>query len=437
MTINNQRMVRGCIKCCLATLAMMPAGAQAITVEPYGTVDNLISALLAPGFTPVPGTASVSEDQPNMIGYFSGGADSVGFDQGVLLTTGSIFNAPGPNTSGSASGGGAQSSISFSFVANSPGISWNYVFGSEEYEEYVNSSFNDIFSLSVNGVNIALIPGTSDTVAINSVNQFLNTEYYRSNTNGAIDLQYDGLTTVLKASLSGLVPGEEYDISFLITDVGDSAFDSGVFIESGSVAFDGATFETPLLPDPPVPGGDTTAPWVFPEVFNPDPVFVWWYDPDVAIGYIYNVANPTGPLFDQYTAPALPFNVDYELYSSGDGGLTYDVVMATIFPNTPYDFISPLASFAIKGINTDNMLDPLDQTVFVAGISFDQVGLVSVTQTPIVQFVPDVQDVPGPLPILGIGAAFGWSRKLRRRQRQLVSSAPVQEGIAETVAKQV
>jgi len=410
-------LAQGLFKGCLAMLALAPIGAQAITVESYGTVDNLISALLAPGFTLVPGSASVSEDQSDMIGYFSGGADSVGFGQGVLLTTGSILNAPGPNNSGSATGSGTQSSISFSFVANSPGISWNYVFGSEEYEEYVNSSFNDFFSLSVNGANIALIPGTSDPVAINSVNQFLNTEYYRSNENGAIDLQYDGLTTVLQASIGGLEPGETYNISFLISDVGDSAFDSGVFIESGSVAFDGATPERPLLPTPPAPGGPTTAPWVFPEVINTDPDFVWWYDPDVAIGYIYNVADPNGPLFDQYIAPALPFNTDYQLYASGDGGLTYEVLMATIFPNTPYDFTSPLASFAIKGINIGNMLDPLDQTAFLAGISFDSIGPVSVTQTPLVQFVPDPVPIPGPLPILGIGGAIGWSRQLRRKLR--------------------
>jgi hypothetical protein len=190
-----------------------------------------------------------------------------------------------------------------------------------------------------------------------------------------------------------------------------------VFIESGSVAFDGATPESPLLPTPPAPGGPTTAPWVFPEVINTDPGFVWWYDPDVAIGYIYNVADPNGPLFDQYIAPALPFNTDYQLYASGDGGLTYEVLMATIFPNTPYDFTSPLASFAIKGINIGNMLDPLDQTAFLAGISFDSIGPVSVTQTPLVQFVPDPVPIPGPLPILGIGGAIGWSRQLRRKLR--------------------
>jgi hypothetical protein len=34
------------------------------------------------------------------------------------------------------------------------------------------------------------------------------------------------------------------------------------------------------------------------------------------------------------------------------------------------------------------------------------------------RFTPDNPTVPGPLPILGAGAAFGCSRKLRRRIKQ-------------------
>jgi MYXO-CTERM domain-containing protein len=33
-------------------------------------------------------------------------------------------------------------------------------------------------------------------------------------------------------------------------------------------------------------------------------------------------------------------------------------------------------------------------------------------------FQPQPESVPGPLPLLGVGAAFGWSRRLRNRQRQ-------------------
>ena len=48
-------------------------------------------------------------------------------------------------------------------------ISFQYVFTSEEYNEYVNSQFNDVFGFFLNGVNIATLPGGM-SVAINNVN---------------------------------------------------------------------------------------------------------------------------------------------------------------------------------------------------------------------------------------------------------------------------
>ncbi len=100
----------------------------------------------------MPGSVSGILAGSNAIGTFDDASD-IGLTNGVLLTTGSVFNAVGPNNSSDASGPGALSSLSFDFVAVSPGISWRYVFASEEYEEFVNSSFNDRFSLTLNGEN--------------------------------------------------------------------------------------------------------------------------------------------------------------------------------------------------------------------------------------------------------------------------------------------
>lgn len=60
-----------------------------------------------------------------------------------------------------------------------------YAFGSEEYPEYVGSQFNDVMAVFVNGKNCALVPGTTTPVAINSINQNLNSQYYVDNTSGA------------------------------------------------------------------------------------------------------------------------------------------------------------------------------------------------------------------------------------------------------------
>jgi len=59
-------------------------------------------------------------------------------------------------------------------------------------------------------------------------------------------------------------------------------------------------------------------------------------------------------------------------------------------------------------ISDDDLIDAL---ISVANIDFATVGTVIVGTVP----------VPGPLPLLGVGAAFGWSRRLRRR---LVAGRP-------------
>gem|GEM_PF-1504792 len=395
----------------LAFLTLLAGEARALSVSSYTNVDDLAQSLLVPGWSPVPGSVTATLATTDAIGTFDNAAD-IGITNGVLLTSGTIFNALGPNNSPSATGPGALSSLSFDFVAVSPGISWRYVFASEEYEEYVGSVFNDFFSLTLNGENLALIPGTSSDVAINSVNQLSNTAFYRSNVGAALnafDTQYDGLTTVLTASKDDLTVGETYTVEFMVTDVGDEAYDSGVFIGANSVVFDGGSPDSPLIPPAPAePGG----PWVFPDFFVFDPNFTWWLDPDVAVGYTYSVTG--GPLFATYQAPTLPFNNNYDLFGSTNSCSTFTNLLGSISGGTPYTFGAPVSCFAIKGIDVANMLDPADTTAFVAGVTFDSMGTASVTQTPIVQFV-DPASVPGPLPLLGFGAAFAYSRKLRNR----------------------
>ena len=395
----------------LASLALLAGEAKALTVTPSTDFNALASFLLVDGWSPVPGSVSGTLAGSNAIGTFDNASD-IGLTNGVLLTTGTVFNAVGPNNSSSATGPGALSSLSFDFVAVSPGISWRYVFASEEYEEYVNSSFNDRFRLTLNGENLALIPGTSSNVEINSVNQFSNASFYRSNTGAALDnfnTQYDGLTTLLTASKGDLVVGNTYNVQFMVTDVGDSLFDSGVFIGANSVSFDGGSPEVPLMPETPT---TPTAPWVFPDFTVFDPGFTWWLDPDVAVGYIYNVTG--GPKFATYNAPTLPFDNNYELFGSSDSCSSFTNSLGSIIGGTPFSFSTAVECFAIKGIDVANMLDPTDTMAFVAGVTFDSTGTVSVTQTPITQFV-DPASVPGPLPLFGVGAAFAYSRKLRNR----------------------
>lgn len=262
----------------LGVAMLVPASASAgpITVQNFVSAAALVNTLVsgAVGITVVAGSEIYTGD-PIAAGTFTGGTNILPFDSGVLLTTGSIANAPGPNDSdgaGTTNTGGSDAQLDainggsdiedaailqFSFIATQPNISFQYVFASEEYNEFVNSAFNDVFAFFLNGVNIALIPGSGAPVAINSVNCGANNAYYTNNDSGGstggdatcdangkpvagLDTQYDGLAGAGTNPLFWLfasgtvVPGEVNTIKLAIGDSSDTVLDSGVFLKAGS-----------------------------------------------------------------------------------------------------------------------------------------------------------------------------------------------------------
>ncbi|MBL7795977.1 MAG: choice-of-anchor L domain-containing protein [Saprospiraceae bacterium] len=207
------------------------------------------------------------------IGTFSQGQTNIGFNTGVIMATGDISVAPGPNNSDGASAGygvstpdpdlalltnGAlfdRASIEFDFTPTQSPLSFNFVFASEEYCEYVNSQFNDVFGFFISGPgipggqqNIAIIPTTNIPVAINNVNHLSFPAFYVNNqpasstnlcgqnpaTGPAVnEVQYDGFTRKFTA-IANVTPCETYHIKLKIADVGDGVWDSAVFINAGS-----------------------------------------------------------------------------------------------------------------------------------------------------------------------------------------------------------
>lgn len=203
-------------------------------------------------------------------------ATIIGLTEGALFTSGTINNALGPNAAAGTSTNNAVPGdplidaitgvntfdaciLEFDFIPVGNTFVFNYVFGSEEYFEYVCSGFNDGFGFFLSGPNpaggtytdenVALLPNGTP-VSINSVNNGnplgsnctnnqgdncpCNSEYYIDNTGGT-DLEYDGYTTVLNVSAE-VVPCETYNIKIAIADGGDGAFDSGIFIENFSIS---------------------------------------------------------------------------------------------------------------------------------------------------------------------------------------------------------
>lgn len=236
----------GALLVSLLLAAAVPAQA-ALVVTTSGNANTLTNSILGSGVTLV-GAPVYSTDSTGASGTFTGGASAgIGINSGLILTTGLASLAPGPNNSGSAgayngvAGTPAGSvpettSLSFTFTTTGGNLFFNYVFASEEYNEWVGSQYNDTFQFLLDGVNIALVPGGGATpVAINNVNSTTNSAYYIDNTGGGYNngLQYDGLTKVFTATALNLAAGN-HTIQLSIQDNGDGIYDSAVFIQANS-----------------------------------------------------------------------------------------------------------------------------------------------------------------------------------------------------------
>ena len=208
----------------------------------------------------------------NAIGSFTANNTNLGISEGIVLTTGTVLNngagPHGPNNSGSSgyeNGNSGYSTLTnlltqpdagtfdaavleFDFQTCSDSIKFNYVFGSEEYPEYVSTPYNDIFGFFISGPgipglqNIARLPDGS-AVAINNVHlsgvNIYGTPYqprfpqlYVNNVGGPT-IQYDGFTRLLTAKAK-IQCNETYHIIIAIADAGDRIFDSGIFLEGKS-----------------------------------------------------------------------------------------------------------------------------------------------------------------------------------------------------------
>ena len=203
------------------------------------------------------------------------------FATGLVMTTGNVSVAAGPNNAYDASSStgvsayydpslssiatdalGHCATLEFDFQTNSDSFAFRYVFGSEEYCEYVNTEYNDVFAFLLTGPdpvtliqttrNVAVIPGSVSyanpnglPVAINNVNHGFHSaessgpgtnpsysQYFIHN-NAVNGIQYDGYTVALTAH-GNVQPCQNYHMKLSIGNVGDNNYDSGVFLEEHS-----------------------------------------------------------------------------------------------------------------------------------------------------------------------------------------------------------
>jgi hypothetical protein len=229
------------------------------------------------------------------IGKFSGGlSEDIGINSGILLSSGNIADATGPNDSDdtgqelgtdgdadlnailgartdnrddstsddqdndsdSSNTEGTNDAIvlEFDFIPEYEEFLFEYVFASDEYNEFANSTFNDVFAFLLEDENIALIPGTSTEVSINNINASENSSFFRNNdlddvnTNNVLNTEFDGLTNTLAAK-GFVTPGQTYHLKLAIADTGDSIYDSAVFLKEGSLSTPPQTGDATLTPN--------------------------------------------------------------------------------------------------------------------------------------------------------------------------------------------
>lgn len=210
-----------------------------------------------------------SSGNNNSRGTFASGITNIGIGNGMILSTGTIASLPGPNNVDNANGGFSDNSIDdpdlktldngnqfdlskieFDFTPTANTVQFDFVFGSEEYCEFVNSQFNDVFGFFISGpgisgnLNIGTLPGSPTGIATNNVNHLTNTNFYVNNTstsNGCMNLtafsplecQLDGWTKVITAT-ANVIPCSTYHIKLAIADIGDQQYGSAVFLRANS-----------------------------------------------------------------------------------------------------------------------------------------------------------------------------------------------------------
>ncbi|MEI6409625.1 MAG: choice-of-anchor L domain-containing protein [Bacteroidota bacterium] len=259
-----------CESCVKKSLKQFIAETGPIEVAGGQTAEDLVREVLIGGNC-FDITNVTYDGQGGQIGSFSNGLTNVGFATGLIMATGDISVAVGPNDQDNASAGYGiatgdgdlstltggsifdRAGIEFDFTPTQSPLTFEFVFASEEYCEYVNSAFNDVFGFFISGPgiagtqNIALIPSTTIPVSINTVNHLTNAGFYINNTpaSGSLcgqtasalpsvnELQFDGYTRRMVAT-ANVQTCKTYHIKLKIGDVGDGIFDSAVFLKNGS-----------------------------------------------------------------------------------------------------------------------------------------------------------------------------------------------------------
>ncbi len=343
------------------------------------TSADLVNSILGGGVTI---SNIVYTGAPIASGTFTGGINAgISIDQGIILSSGGAALATGPNTSDGMTSDnllpgdadldlilGEGSSydatvLEFDFVPTTLNFQFTFVMGSEEYEEYID--YHDIFAFYLNGVNIALLPGTTTPIDIGTINQTINQPYYVSNypSPGIYDIECDGFTIPISLTAT-VLPNQINHIKLAVADAYDPILDTWIFINGGSFTSGNEVFITSTPPGATIyKNGQSTGLRTPEDIIQPTGTTASY---SVALApYVYSpesitIPNITSEQTINFQAGAIPSGnisiyqngtnlmiqwdevdgaVSYNIYAASDPYGTYDLLPEVVYDIDPDDGI--------------------------------------------------------------------------------------------------
>ncbi|MFM2212757.1 MAG: putative adhesin, partial [Bacteroidota bacterium] len=210
----------------------------------------------------------------NGIGYFTNTNPNFPLTSGVILSSGDVTQAPGPNLTTQGNGVWPGDTDLFNYIDGlgiDPGLtdyndatvlefdftpltntmSFEFLFASEEYGTF-QCDYSDSFAFFLTNVtagtaptNLALIPSTTTPISVVTIRDntynascgSVNPTYFGNYNGGAnantAATNFNGETIKMTAN-SSVIPNNVYHIKLVVADRNDNSYDSAVFLGGGS-----------------------------------------------------------------------------------------------------------------------------------------------------------------------------------------------------------
>ncbi|MGR3792954.1 Hint domain-containing protein [Vannielia sp. SX4] len=233
--------------------------ASELSINTYANATAMADAIFGDSVQVVSASYSGSSYSSGI--YTGGDSTSPGVvpgDTGVILSTGrasdftNSWGSSNQDNNTSTNTGGQNNNSDFNaiagtstydasymdvtFIPDGDVMTMQFVFSSDEYPEYAQSIYNDIFAVWVNGEYVELEVGSGNT-AVTNVNDADNSNLYIDNTNDDYNTEMDGFTLTMTLTMP-VNAGEQNTIRIGIADTSDSSYDSNVLIAGNSIQTD-------------------------------------------------------------------------------------------------------------------------------------------------------------------------------------------------------